>query len=123
MLFRSKCHKVVVNTQPVPAKDEEKKESMTNPDEEGEELDYHKYIMDNNIESCVRDSHKQFIDETHHRTTGASKCVENSHVDFINPGVGLRFIPQYREAVSGATSRTVSSEDPETMARPNHYMI
>jgi hypothetical protein len=75
---------------------------------------YSDYLLSAGVEKSVVDSHKQFVDEIHHKTTGASTETVRDDSNDVNPRWGLRKT-NYFDAVSGVDARTTSSEDPRQM--------
>lgn len=83
---------------------------------------YDDYLVNEGLEKSVVESHNKFVDEIHHRTTGASaQSVLSGDVD-VNPWVGLRRI-NYNAAFSQNDARTVSSESPDQMYDPTHFRL
>lgn len=55
-----------------------------------EAINYNEYMISTGLESSVVASHKDFVDETQNKTTGASTETVFSHDDAIVPSWGLR---------------------------------
>jgi hypothetical protein len=77
--------------------------------------DYQNAMQKMGLEQTVSDSHKQFMDEVHHRTSTSSKMTVRTDDNDINPWVGLRR-PRYNHgATPESDARTVSSETPNQL--------
>jgi len=75
---------------------------------------YNEYMISTGLESGVVDSHKEFVDETHNKTTGASAETVFSHDDAIVPSWGLR--RRSAQIPINPNSREVPSQTNEQLA-------
>lgn len=75
---------------------------------------YSDFLLNAGIEKTVMDSHRQFVDEIQHKTTGASTETVRDDDNDVNPRWGLRKT-NYFDATAGADARVTSSEDPRQM--------
>jgi hypothetical protein len=72
--------------------------------------DYNDYILSTGLEKGVIDSHKQFVDDVHHTTTGASATSVLSGDIYDVPFVGLRR-PNTRDVYVDPDARQVTSAE------------
>ena len=78
------------------------------------------YILQNGIDSSVVESHREFTDETQHRTTGASVETVRDDPNDIVPWIGLRR-PDYHGVFADKDARVTHSEDPRQMSSAGKY--
>lgn len=76
-----------------------------------ESTPYQETIQKMALEDDIAKSHRQFVDETHHRTSTASKMTLLTHDNDINPRVGLRRTQYNAGAQPMLDTRVISSQD------------
>ena len=59
--------------------------NLPNTDSSEPQIDHSEYVKQSSLESAVFDSHNKFIDEVHHRTTGASLMTTRGDDNDVNP--------------------------------------
>lgn len=75
------------------------------------------------LEPSVEKSHRRFVKDLHHRTTGASTQSVLSGDNDVNKFVGLRRVAYNTAAQASSDARTVHSEDPEEMPEYNEFCL
>lgn len=80
--------------------------------------DYNDYLLSTGLEQGVVDSHRQFVNDIQHTTTGASSRTIFSEEPDLAPWVGLRR-PNYQSVNIDPNSRQVPSVEQYQM--PSNY--
>lgn len=86
------------------------------------EFSFNDYLVNQGLEKNVIDSHRMYVDESLHSTTGASVETVRDDDNDVNPRVGLRRT-NYFDTYALPDARTVHSELPHQKYRPSNYCI